>query len=193
MSLDIKSLLMGMAVSGGGGGGGGGSVLCSWDFTKGATPLVDTILGITLTSSNVTFDGDGAHFGSDAKGVISGIPYGASAVAVEIDVGAMSLTADANRRLLVSMDATGNGLIYRNTGAWGVYVSSWDDTEYTSGSEFANSTIKVAQAVDGVLHIYKNGAEWFTSTKKLKAIGLQIGSTSSIINTVIKAVRLVKI
>lgn len=184
--MDIVSYLMGKAA---GGGGSGGNLLLNWDF-RSNSPLVDTIKGVTLTSSGVTFDSDGAHFHS-ATDVISDIPALAGYGAVEIDVGAMALqTSSSNQRFIMANDSSQQGLIYRNTGKWGVYFGGWNDTTSESGSEFANSTIRIVQDTIGEWKFYKNGDLWFAPTRKKIITALRIGYASDgITDGIIKAVR----
>ncbi len=172
-----------------GGGGGGGNLLLNWDF-RSNSPLVDTTKGVTLTSSGVTFDSDGAHFHS-ATDVINGIPTLAGYGAVEIDVGAMTLETSANnQRFIMANDSSQQGLIYRSSGNWGVYFGGWNDTTSESGSEFANSTIRVEQNTSGEWKFYKNGELWFAPTRKKIITALSIGYASDgITDGIIKAVR----
>lgn len=187
MSLDIVSYLMGKAT----GGGSGGNLLLNWDF-RSNSPLVDMIKGLTLTSTGVTFDSDGAHFHS-ATDVISAIPTLAGYAAVEIDVGAMALETSANnQRFIMANDSSDQGLIYRSSGKWGVYFGGWNDTTSESGSEFANSTIRIEQNTSGEWKFYKDGELWFAPTRKKIITSLMIGYTANgILDGIIKAVRVI--
>ena len=176
------------------GGGGGGNLIFSWDFT-GSDPLIDKINGLPLTSSGVTFDSSGAHF-LTASDFLQGIPIFPGYGGVEIDVGAMSLASSATQWFVKDAIRYSVGLQYRNTDVWATYYGGWENTAYTSASEFANSTLRITEAADGKLYFYKDGVSWFTPTRKQLVYQLEIGDSFSanisISNTVIKAIRVTK-
>ena len=176
----------------------GGGLIEEYDFT-GSNPKIGKIRGIIATSWNITFSSNGALFGQTSSYITFPRPIGFNGMTVEIEIGNMNLTSGSHRRFVMGNIDT--GFIYRNGIKWSFYAGSssgggWtEDTTETSGSFFANSTLKIHIDNNGYWHIYKNGVLWWEPEKALSLNSsgtvFQIGSTSgqSINNCEIKSIK----
>lgn len=130
--------------------GGGSSNLYEFDYTK-----------YTGTVDSVQYGTSGAQFGGGSA--VSYIPFFMNGMTIEIDVAEMTMNANDNRRFF--MVTYNKGLVYRNTGAWGLYGSSWEMSNITDGSFFDDCTVKINIDSTGHWHIYKDGVlVWEPST-----------------------------
>lgn len=166
--------------------GGGSSNLYEFDYTK-----------YSGTVDSVQYSTSGARFSSSNSAIF--IPFLKNGMNIEMDVAEMALNANENRRFF--MVTYNKGLVYRNTGAWGLYGTSWEMSDITDGSFFDDCTVKINIDSTGKWHIYKDGVlVWEPSTavsaeqsyegdytKGLCSIGS--GSGTSINNALITGVR----
>lgn len=167
-------------------GSGGGDAYVSYDFTKFGT----------RSAYNVSFSSDGARFSNGGNalipiiGLVSNYQTPAySDISIFVDTGLLSLTSGAHRRFIMISNDT--GLIYRSTGVWSLYLTSWADSAITDVTFFDNCTVKVYIDSNRHWHIYKDGVLVFKDTTMASSVtSVQIGSTgSSLINSNIKACR----
>ena len=193
--MDIVSYLIGKAA--GGGGSGGGSPILAWDFTS-ATPLVDTVRGLTAGNNNVTFVDKGAKwdFASDYL-VVPTLSYG---ITVEVDVVEMPLTSGQDRKFLTTNN--GYGLIYRSSGKWAFYQNgAWEDSEIADGGYFSGHTAKIVIDAEAKWHIYRDNDLVLETTRAAQFYGITLGNdkqtafylgatSNAINNAIISAVRI---
>ena len=130
--------------------GGGSSNLYEFDYTK-----------YSGTVDEVQYSTSGARFSSANSAIF--IPFLKNGMTIEMDVAEMNLNASENRRFF--MVTYNKGLVYRNTGAWGLYGTSWEMSDITDGSFFDGCTVKINIDSTGKWHIYKDGVlVWEPST-----------------------------
>lgn len=145
-------------------GSGGGEYLLAYDYTKFGSR---TIRGVVYSENGALLNADGSE-------II--LPITFNNISLFIDVEKLQLTSDNNKRFI--MGEYNQGLIYRNTGAWGFYggTSAWEMTELTDGNLFDGSTVKVYIDGDNKWHIYKDGVLIFEPVNALPITTLTIGS-----------------
>ncbi len=156
--------------------GGGTGAPISIDFTA---------LG-TYTVNNISFSSAGASFDS-ASDYIS-IPWVHSDCTIEIDVDHIVKFGTAHNRF--AMADSSNGFIYRSSGVWAFYSSTWEDTQETDAGFFDGSTVKIYIDSSNHWHIYKDNVLFFEPSAARAISSFTIGASSnSIGNALITGVR----
>lgn len=162
-------------------GAGGGEYSMCYDFTK-IGPA--TIHGVNFSDVGATFN--------DANDYIPLTDLITNNFTMYVDVTSMDLPSTNEHQRFI-MTRGDSGLIYRNTGYWGVYASSdWVMSDITDPKYFDNSTVRIYIDSNNKWHIFKNGVEIFTNLNiTFSGTLLAIGSTSgeNIRNAIISGVR----
>ena len=160
---------------------GQSDAIISYDFTKCA----GEVFGVTYNSS-------GAVFPSGSGGAHIPLPVLKNDITIYVDVGNMNLSSGSHRRFIMR-DAS-SGFIYRSNGVWALFVSTWEESQITDGSIFANSKVKVYIDSTAHWHIYKDGILLWEPTLALSLTGglLQLGSStgSVIVNSILTGCRI---
>lgn len=153
-------------------GSGGGDTFLSLDFTKYGNR---TFNGVTYNSNGASFSGSGT---STLRGSIDILPkssnYSYTDITIYIDVKSLNLDANQHRRFI--MGSNSEGFIYRDTGKWAFYSSSWIDSEITAGDFFDNCTVKIYIDSNNKWHIYKDNVLVFEPNAVLESYFIKIGS-----------------
>ena len=158
--------------------------LYNWDFT---TSIVDTMSGNTaelLTGLQQT--ANGLNFNAESQSVRLPSAYSRGR-AIEIDVTDFDIQDIGNsHNVRFVMTSTSNGMLiwrWQTTIGWSSYRNAWSSAIYgnlTDVNVFANSTIRIEVASDGIATLYKNGTLIGSSTVAFPedTRDLWLGSTS---------------
>lgn len=181
------------------------TLIHSWDFTSG---LTDSVGGSTATLSNATQDSDGLHLTKSSSVCFLGTDVYPVGSVVEVDfVSTSASLSSSHGRLLMIQDISsptisanaGNGFIYRSTGAWAFYRTTWSSASAITNSDyFSGKTLSMRYYLDSGSYYtavsvgdtnvitYKTG-RWNSTG----ANPLQLGSTSNAFRgAVISAIRI---
>lgn len=170
-------------------GGGGSDADFEIDFTK-----------IQKTNHDVTFDSDGAKFNTTTgffsiQDLVDFYYDTNNGITIELDIASMQLPSSSSHQRFVMGDDS-DGLIFRSTGVWAFYSSTWQDGTFegaNDGSFFDNCTLKIYRDTSLKWHFYKDGVLFFEPSKTLGLNTARIGSSSqSIQNAVITKLRVYK-
>lgn len=184
--MDLLSYMMGRKSAGGGGGGSDANI--EVDFTNLGTK---TLNGVDYSPAGATFNSTSDYI---SIGHFINLAKDSNGVTIELDVASMPLSRGSNKRFIMGNSST--GLLYRASGTWSFYNSSWEDGTFegaTDGSFFSDCTIKIYIDSSNKWHIYKDDVLVFEPSlaQAISLTGAYIGSTSdSINNAVFTALRL---
>lgn len=127
-------------VAGYGGGSGSPVLLYKWDFTKS---LTDEVGGKTATLYGATRDVNGLHLAGVSQYVYLGT-LALSNNTIEIDFSSTNKQSggtNVHGRLVTYNNNA--GLIWRYTGKWSIYTTSWQDSTFTDPNYFSGHTLKI--------------------------------------------------
>lgn len=163
-----------------------------YDFTES---LIDSVNEFTASlSGNAYRDSSGVHI-ENAAGYLTlqnNYFYG---MVMDIFVGDMDIQSRTNHnRFIMITDET--GLIYRSTGVWSFYYSTWStDSNITDPNYFENSKVTIRIDGSGKWHIYKDDVLVYEPNVSMSAASfnnkIKIGSSGqSFYNCVIEKIQI---
>ena len=168
----------------------------NWDFTQS---LTDSVGGITATlGSDTAQDSEGVHLTGLTSSCYLGSVFGKNRT-IEIDVASLDykFSSDHGRLVTFGISSTGagDGIIYRSSGYWTMYLGSWatPSVTYSDKNAFSGKTIKVTCSSDNVWTAYCDGVQFATLTvTSPERSHVSLGTTSGKVfyNAVISGVRI---
>lgn len=178
------------------------TLLYNWDLTQS---LTDTVSSVTMpVNSNAVQSSAGLTINSGGQAYVCAIGSNTSDIyelELEFDIGAMTKGfGNSHGRLFTlggvpaNVSTTHNvGFIWRSTGSWQIYLSSWSgDTIVSTYTDIANKTITV-KIHESKMYVYDGDtliAQSATAINNNAWMGLYIGDTSTTAyTTVITGVR----
>ena len=126
-----------------------------------AGSFTGSINGIEAINSGVVISDNKFGFTSSAY-LVAPLCFNGCKFLVDTDSLGLSVSS-TNRRFITPLHNPTYGLIFRNTGEWGIYMGSWIMSGIQDPNYFDNCAVEVRVSSTGVWSIYKNDVFVFDS------------------------------